>query len=582
MSYLRSALRFVLRYKWRFIIAAVILVPLGAILSFALSPAQPEYVTQTAGKGDLRQTVEAVGTVISERDLELQFATVGIVAQVYVKEGDIVNAGQRLAVLRAGNLSASIASAAAQLKVAEADLQAKLEGARPEDIAISEADVASKKASLETAKIALETATDAYEKSTEKLEILTSEATVALAGDVSGVSSTVTKEVTTAQNSITTVRSIFNNTDVNDAVIKYGSADYADINTALNTASSQLSAVLAKPAPADFAAALALLDQTRNAVNQTVAAVNRAYSLIGSLPETGSFTETDRQSYQSDLATERSTLQTSLNTLDAETNSLRNASANYQTQIAAEESAVTNAQGAMNKAKADIATYEAAVTIAQAQLQLKRAPTRKTDIDAATASVQQARAALARAQADFSDTVLTAPVSGKITKVAIKPGEYTPSGAAVTMLGNSPYRIEMYVSEIDIPKVHVTQTGSIELDAFRGTDFALRVSEVDSAATDRDGVPKYRVRLDFVYPHDELKIGMTGDAAIVTGVEHDVVSVPLRAVLEKEDGSTYVRIMKEDGTIEERDVVTGLEGEGGTVQVTGVQEGETVIVLEKK
>jgi HlyD family secretion protein len=582
MSYLRSALRFVLKFKWRFIIAAVILLPLGAILSFALSPAQPVYVTQVAEKGDLRQTVEAVGTVISERDLELQFATSGIVAQVYIKEGDTVSAGQRLAVLRAGNLSASIASAAAQLKVAEADLQAKMEGARPEDIAVSEADVASKQASLETAKISFETAEDAYERSTQKLDALNAQASTALAGDISGVSSTVSKEVTTAQNALSEVRSVFSNTDVNDAVIKYGTSEYSEINSAMNAASSQLSTLFAKPAPTGFEEALLFLDQTKAAVNQTISVVNRAFDLIGKLPETGSFTETERQAYKSDLATQRSTLQTSLNTLDAESKSLRDAAASYQTQIAAEESAVTNAKGAMNKAQADIATYQAAVNIAQAQLQLKRAPTRKTDIDAAIASVQQARASLARAQADYGNTVLTAPVAGKITKVAIKPGEFTPSGAAVTMLGNSPYRIEMYVSEIDIPKIHVTQTGSIELDAFRGTNFALRVSEIDSAATDRDGVPKYRVRLDFVYPHDELKIGMTGDAAIITGVESDVVYVPLRAVLENDEGGNYVRIMNADGSVDERDVVTGLEGEGGTVQVTGVEEGETVIVLEKK
>jgi HlyD family secretion protein len=168
MSILRTALTFVLKFKWRFIVAAIILLPLGAILTFALSPTQPVYITQVAEKGDLRQTVEAVGTVISERDLELQFATSGIVSQVYVKEGDTVQAGQRLAILRAGSLSASIASASAQLKIAEADLQEKIEGARPEDIAISEADVASKQASLDSAKTALTTATDALQKSKVK------------------------------------------------------------------------------------------------------------------------------------------------------------------------------------------------------------------------------------------------------------------------------------------------------------------------------------------------------------------------------------------------------------------------------
>lgn len=582
MSIFSSTFAYIRTYKWRFIIAAFVGLPLAAIIFFALSPTQPVYVTQTAQKGDLRQTVEAVGTVISERDLELQFATSGIVSQVYVKEGDTVSAGQRLAILRAGNLSASIASAAAQLKVAEADLQAKIEGARPEDIAVSEADVASKRASLETAKIALTTAKDAYKRANQKLAALNTQADIALASDIAGVSSAVTKEVTVSQNAISEVKSILNNTDVIDAMIKNNSADSTDIMTMINAVSPQLSSLFSKPTPTELIDAVSLLELSKNAVNQTSSVVNRVFDLIGRLPETGSFTETDRQSYKTDLATQRSALQTSLNTLDAKLKTLRDASASYQTQIAAEESAVTTAQGAMNRAEADIATYDAAVKIAEAQLQLKKAPVRKTDLDAAVANVQQARASLARAQADYGNTVLTAPVAGKITQVSIKPGEYTPAGAAITMLGVSPFRVEMFVSEIDIPKVHVTQTGSVELDAYKGTNFALHVSDIDPAATDRDGVPKYRVRLDFVYPHDELKIGMTGDAVIVTGVEKDVVSVPVRSVLERNDGTYYVRIQKQDGSIEERTVVMGLEGEGGSVAVTGVTEGELIIVLEKK
>lgn len=582
MSFLKKTWAFALRNKWKLLIATAVLVPVGAIVSFALTPPAVEYVTASAERGDIEQAVEAVGTVISDRDLQLQFPTSGVVAQVYVKEGDVVVPGQRLAVLRAGSLAADIASASARVQQAEADLRARQEGARPEDIAVSEADVASKRASLETARTAYKTSQQALEQSEAKLDALKREAITSLAGTVSGVGSSVTKELTTAQNAISDVRDIFNRNDVIDAVIKYESGDYNDINAAANTVSATIASVYRNASPADYQQAIAVIDQSRQAVNSTLNMVNRAFDLMSRLPETTYFNETARQTYKAELITQRNALQTSLNSLDTEAKTLRDASATYTTRISAEEANVVSARGSMDRAQSDIATYEAALRIAEAQLQLKRAPTRKTDIDAAMANVRQARAALARASADYANTVLTAPIAGRITKVNVKPGELAPLDPAVTMLGDSPYRIEMYVSEIDVPKIQVTQTGSVELDAFRGTNFKLRVSEVDTAATDRDGVPKYRVRLDFVYRHDELKIGMTGDARIVTGVEQDVVSVPLRAVLERDDGTNYVRVMDEDGSIEERTVVTGLEGEGGSVEVTGIEEGETVIVLEKK
>lgn len=581
MSRLSSIFAFIKRNKWRLLIAAVIILPVAGLAMVALSPKQPEYVTAVSEKQDLKQTVEAVGTVISERDLQLQFASMGIVAQVYVKEGDVVKAGQRLAALRAGNLSAMVASAAAQVQAAEADLKALEEGSRPEDIAISEAEVASKRASLESAKTDLANAEKALKESENKRDALKQEALTSLLGTVTNVGSTVTKELTTAQNAISSVRDVFSNNDVVDAIVKYGSYEQTSINASLSATSSAITALYRDANPQDYEKALLLLMNARKVVTDAITGVNRTFDLISALPESSSFTETDRQAYKADLVAERNVLQTSLNTLDTESKTLRDASANFSTRISAEEAAVVSARNAMDRAVSDIATFEASLRISEAQLQLKKAPVRSTDLAAAQANVRQMRAALARASADYSDTILTAPIEGRVTKVHVKAGEYTPTGAAITMLGNSPFRVEMYVSEIDVPKIQMTQTGSVELDAYRGTDFALRVSEVDTAATDRDGVPKYRVRLDFVYPHDELKIGMTGDASIVTGMQPDVVTVPLRAVLEKNDGTSYVRIIREDGTIEERDVETGLEGEGGDVEVSGVQEGETIIVLEK-
>lgn len=51
----------------------------------------------------------------------------------------------------------------------------------------------------------------------------------------------------------------------------------------------------------------------------------------------------------------------------------------------------------------------------------------------------------------------------------------------------------------------------------------------------------------------------------------------------REDGRHYVRILDESGTsYRERPVTVGMEGEGGSVEVTGAKEGETVVVLIKE
>jgi RND family efflux transporter MFP subunit len=570
------------RNKWKFLFGTLGSLALIGIVYAAVKPSVPEYVTAEAKRGSVRQTVEAVGTVTSERDLELQFPTSGVVSEILVKEGDKVRAGQRLAALRAGNRSADVASAQARLLSAQAQLRALQEGNRPEDIAIAEAEVENKRSALESAKASLTTAETAVKSSKTQLETYRSEATIGLSGQVSTARADVSADLTTAGNALSTVVDVFNNIEVEDAMTRYDPGAKNDVINSVNAADTAIRTLLLAPAPADYEAALVLLAKARDAASAASTAVNSGFDAIVRLPTTSYFTDSSREGYKTTLASARATVQSALSSLDASAKALRDASAGFDTRIAAEEASLSASEGALSKAKADIQTYEASLRISQAQLQLKRAPPRQTDLDSAIASVRQAQAEVARAAAEYANTVINAPVDGTITKVAVKAGELAPAGSAVTMLGNSPFRVEMYVSEIDIPKILLTQTGAIELDAFRGTRFALRTSDIDSAATDKDGVPKYRVKLDFVYPHSELKIGMTGDAEILIGIKEDVLNVPLRAVLENEEGKSYVRVLKEDGEIEEREVTLGLEGEDGGVEVTGVEEGEIVVVLVKE
>ncbi len=556
---------------------------LVVLAAFGLTrPKAPEYITDTVKRGDVIRTVEAVGTVISERDLSLQFPTSGIVGDVFVKEGDIVKAGQKLSALRAGTLSADVASAGAALQSAQADLNGLLEGTRPEDIAIAEAELQSKQASLMTAKTSLATAETKLLLSKEKLRSLESETKISLAGTVAAAGSTASAYLADARTGLKTMNDVFDAIAVQDVVQKFNLSEYSDMKSRQSRIASDLDAALPVVATAvDFEEALADLTTARAAVAGVAELLRSANDFLLSLPITSSFTYAVRDTNSDLLATERSSIQSALSGVDAALNNLRDASASFKTQIAAEKSILASAQGEVDRSSADIATYEASVNISAAQLQLKRAGTRPQEILAARARVAENAARLQRARAAFGETVLTAPVDGMITNVHLKKGEILPTGAAITMLGTTPYRIELYVAEVDIPLIQTSQSGSIELDAFPGVLDALRVSEIDEAATDRDGVPKYRVKLDFASPREELRVGMTGDCEIVTGRRTDVLSVPRRAVIENAEGETVVRLLV-DGEVLEKSVTMGMEGSDGEVEVEGVDEADIVIVLIKE
>lgn len=575
---------FVRRHPWIYGIGTLVLLAVVGIGYASSRPKQPDYLTDTAKRQDLVQTVEAIGTVISEHDLKLQFPMSGIIAAINVKEGQKVRAGQTLASIRGGNYAADVASASAQLRSAEAQLQALMEGARPEDIAVTEADVQNKQSALNTAKSNLETAKTALLSAQNQLTALQQEALTSLAGTVSTTKTAASQELVDTENALSEITSVFSNNDIQDALIKSNPGAYADVGAAQQRSINELRQLTTKVAAVmDYESALTMMDQVSFAVQNASLVMDRAYSLVSTLPETASFTTSARETYKATLANQRSVIQMSLTAVQTAAKTLRDAAATYTTRIATQQAAVTSAQSTIDRSNADITTYQTSLQISQAQLQLKKAPARQTDIDAQRAMVNQMRASVARAASNYQNTLLIAPIDGTVTKVNLKLGEASPVGAAMEMLGDSPFRVEMFVSEIDIPKVQLSQSGSIELDAFRGTNFQMRVSEIDRSATDKDGVSKYRAKLDFVYPHDELKIGMTGDAEIITGMRSSVVTVPRRAVIENESGQSIVRVLKADKTVEEREVTMGMEGATGDVEISsGLSEGETIVVLEKK
>jgi len=579
---IRFVLKFLHTHKIKTVLLVFIGVPAIALTMFIMAPEKKEFITAEVERGDLLQTVEAVGSVISEKDLDLKFPLTGLVEQVLVDEGDVVIVGQELALLRMTSISADVASAQAKLQAARAELRAQEEGTRPEDIAIAEAEVANKRASLEAAQATLKSADSNLKTSLRKLKELNLETDIGLIGYVQTARSTISEQITTGQNSINVLDDVFEATIVENAVEFQQARSFDEYTIAKTVAENALLQASGITPPSHYDAALSSLRTTRDALSKTSETTSRAYGVILSLNPTSYFSVSVKETQKNTIATERDSVQDALKSLDSAIKSLQDASANYRTQIATEESNVSSAQGKKDMAFADILTFQTSLRIQEAQLALKKAGTRQADIDASKARVNQAYADVRRVKAQLEDHILRAPIAGSITKVTLKEGEFTGdfdnTSRSITMLGDSPYRIEVHVSEIDIPKVTYFQTGVIALDAYPNRDFFLSVTEIDPAATDIDGVPKYRIKLDFIDDEeDSLKIGMTGDVDIITDIREDTIYVPARSVI----NDIMVRVLLGGQEYVERPVKIGMETDTDIEILSGLTEGEEVILLIK-
>ena len=76
------------------------------------------------------------------------------------------------------------------------------------------------------------------------------------------------------------------------------------------------------------------------------------------------------------------------------------------------------------------------------------------------------------------------------------------------------------------------------------------------------GNATYKVQIELLTQNDRLRLGMNAKLSIITNSKNDVWTVPFEAIFERDDGTKYIEILKDEETKEkeELDVQTGIEG----------------------
>ena len=276
-------------------------------------------------------------------------------------------------------------------------------------------------------------------------------------------------------------------------------------------------------------------------------------------------------------------------------------------------------QAAVAQAEANVASADASRIEAEADRdQLVREANRQRDVraqnpnlvsqqelDAAQSRAAQAearaRAAAARkdaaaaglrvAQANYENTIITAPFTGTVLRKDAEVGEVVaPSvgggltrGAVVTMADLSTLEVEVDVNESYIARVHNGQRARITLDAYPDTTFRGAVRQVVPTADrqratvqvkvsiqDRDPriLPEMGAKVDFL----EADSGRgTGSAAAKA-----VIRVPAAAVM-TDQGAQVVWLVR-DGHLVRRAVEAGPTSAGFREVRSGLSGGERVLV----
>lgn len=203
----------------------------------------------------------------------------------------------------------------------------------------------------------------------------------------------------------------------------------------------------------------------------------------------------------------------------------------------------------------------------------------RQSLELARQSPKLAQQSLVYAQKQLDKATLTAPFSGVVAEVYPNEGEIVSvSTTIVHLIDPASIELKAEVDEIDIPRVKPGQRAIISVDALPDIELEGEVTVIAPSAKEEAGVRVYGVRIRFDIPTGSgLKPGMSATAAIIVDERNNVLLVRSRAVKRDNQGRPIVEVMAGE-QVEERPVVTGLSNGRQTEIVSGLSEGETVVV----
>ncbi len=202
---------------------------------------------------------------------------------------------------------------------------------------------------------------------------------------------------------------------------------------------------------------------------------------------------------------------------------------------------------------------------------------------AAQAQTNSASAQLAMQQALLERFELRAPFAGVVAEINGEIGEYvtpSPPGVAtppaVDLIDTSCLYATAPIDEVDAAALRLGMPVKITLDAFRGRDFAGKLTRIAPYVLDLEKQARtveVDVRFDSVPNDIDLLIGYSADVTIVLKKLPHVLRIPSEALFE----TNHVWVLDDDNTVHKRELQLGIGNFTFTEVRAGLKAGERIV-----
>src|SRR5690349_881496 len=238
--------------------------------------------------------------------------------------------------------------------------------------------------------------------------------------------------------------------------------------------------------------------------------------------------------------------------------------------------------------------------------------------EAALHQTEQSAAQLKDAQSSLAKTTILAPMTGRVTRLAVEQGETAVPGTfnkdAATLLTIADMTVletKVKVDETDVARIELGDSAIVQIDAFPDTTFLGRVTKISNSSVkaaasasqgSADQAVDYEVTIQLVNPPKDTRPDFSATAKVVTDARTQALSIPIIALtvrenekLENNDTSAValgrntntkqvgkkdvegVFVVGTDNEVTFRPVKVGIAGEKYFEVLTGLKEGERIV-----
>jgi HlyD family secretion protein len=201
--------------------------------------------------------------------------------------------------------------------------------------------------------------------------------------------------------------------------------------------------------------------------------------------------------------------------------------------------------------------------------------------------VEQSRASLTQAREQLAKTVLRAPMSGEVTRLAVEEGEVAvpgtfsrETGLLMTISDLSVIQVNVKVDETDVVRLHLGDSTEITIDAFPDSTFTGRVTKVSKSAvrtaaagSGTNQAVDYDVEVTLDNPPTDIRPDLSATARIVTATRDSALSLPIIALTVREHTPISTETNPQDTTEAEEEVEGVFVVESGEAKFRPVRVG---------